>query len=955
MKYLIIISIVILSILGCSSREDGYEPEKVYVHVEPKKTEKQIKKEIFNAIKDQDIKSIENIISEGYELNIYNKEGYTPLMLSVELNNAVIVEMLLNGGAKIFMPQKNNPSANALVIVNDSQENIKRKLQNNVDKLSKKIFKLLEGKKWGKLHEYIVANYVPPELRTHKDTTIFYEVFSSIKSIDSDQMDLSSYLLNDVKGHKILFQNKDLIYDSIETFKSAVYLENSFKIFIKNNVEITNFNIKSTDPYNIPWVLAKIISLKKFNIEISFKNENFEFLTEVFNLNIAKDEIEKILLLDLISEIATSKLPVSEKASFVNEAINTSLKLSISESNYLIYVNKILKMWKINNLPLTGYNFDEKVSVILASVKNNGYPESLMGSLITNLYSFSSGFTTYNNKSVRFIFENEFSYETQKKLLKLIVKTTGLLPSKTIYYAIKHSKVSLMEYIIKLDTSFKPVNHISSVESAVINTDSGETAVSVLRVLNKYHVQFNNKYGVSSLSYALNKYWNGDETYKSTVVYILSHSKNPFSIMKTKDSFEILKKQLQYVKANSTDWEVFRKLLKSFTKNEGETYSTKYYIESPYINTDNRAKKLEVTLLGDYILTAYKISNISESKSDSMLSLLPLIINKVKFTSLFYRDWDYRSALKHDQKLTVYPITLSAILSIEKDSIINALLDNSDSDNFQNVSSSFNKFSWEAFINSQFYSNLTTNRIFWKKVLNITLDSVERYKLPWNDTSGDFVKIILASGLHKTNPDILSKIDLYDVRINDTMCSIKASIVHDYERKMSQENSIYKDIYKKTWTSIGTFEILEPLKAKTCNNIKLNSNELKFMQRVVKRNIKNKNFDNLVPENIETKRTEFGCFESSLFPYLYTELGTLYEDRLENVYNVQTNEKCYMYEKTNVNKLYGVKKFLKQWFQCSKNTNDIKLTNYFESIEDILNLNKVDQYIDINICKRTVR
>ena len=71
------------------------------------------KQDIFTYILNNDVKSVKNYIDSGYDLNIQNDNGHTPLNRAVEYNNIEIVKLLLNAGADI--DKQNNYGYTALI------------------------------------------------------------------------------------------------------------------------------------------------------------------------------------------------------------------------------------------------------------------------------------------------------------------------------------------------------------------------------------------------------------------------------------------------------------------------------------------------------------------------------------------------------------------------------------------------------------------------------------------------------------------------------------------------------------------------------------------------------------------------------------------------------------------------------------------------------------------------
>ena len=61
--------------------------------------------DIFTYIENNNIKSVKKYIDSGYDLNIQNNDGITPLMHATSNNKIEIVKLLLSAGAD---PNKQN-------------------------------------------------------------------------------------------------------------------------------------------------------------------------------------------------------------------------------------------------------------------------------------------------------------------------------------------------------------------------------------------------------------------------------------------------------------------------------------------------------------------------------------------------------------------------------------------------------------------------------------------------------------------------------------------------------------------------------------------------------------------------------------------------------------------------------------------------------------------------------
>ena len=78
--------------------------------------------DIFTYIRNNDIKSIKNYINSGYDLNIQDDDGYTPLIYATSNNKIEIVKLLLNAGTDI---DKQNIYGRTALIVAAYYNNVK--------------------------------------------------------------------------------------------------------------------------------------------------------------------------------------------------------------------------------------------------------------------------------------------------------------------------------------------------------------------------------------------------------------------------------------------------------------------------------------------------------------------------------------------------------------------------------------------------------------------------------------------------------------------------------------------------------------------------------------------------------------------------------------------------------------------------------------------------------------
>ncbi len=78
--------------------------------------------DIFTYIRNNDIESVKKYIDSGYDLNIQNNDGNTPLILTTYNYNSEIVKLLLNAGADVDKQDNDGYTALIYAAYNNNRE-----------------------------------------------------------------------------------------------------------------------------------------------------------------------------------------------------------------------------------------------------------------------------------------------------------------------------------------------------------------------------------------------------------------------------------------------------------------------------------------------------------------------------------------------------------------------------------------------------------------------------------------------------------------------------------------------------------------------------------------------------------------------------------------------------------------------------------------------------------------
>ncbi|MBA7674617.1 hypothetical protein ES703_82837 [subsurface metagenome] len=101
--------------------EDEYEDEEEYVPVRPRQRQRTPTESIHQAVVDGDIDQVQQLISEGADINSRNRMGWSPLRTAIQNRRQAVVELLIAKGADVNAKDNSGQTA-LLVAVNTGQK-----------------------------------------------------------------------------------------------------------------------------------------------------------------------------------------------------------------------------------------------------------------------------------------------------------------------------------------------------------------------------------------------------------------------------------------------------------------------------------------------------------------------------------------------------------------------------------------------------------------------------------------------------------------------------------------------------------------------------------------------------------------------------------------------------------------------------------------------------------------
>ena len=197
------------------------------------KIEKEIN--IFDAVMKQDNHLITEIVNsdKNIDINAYDSQGYTPLMLLVRLDNVVMAEIFIkNHNAKIYQPHKENESLTSFSMVGGNSKEMIRVFKSESLRYAKLVETLVQNGSYGEVLKLSRENYLPITLimPTSKKTPLalmasLYNT-QSIPKEDVDSIGYIRYILESVDQHPgYLLKNED----HFQNLKGAIGSESLFQ------------------------------------------------------------------------------------------------------------------------------------------------------------------------------------------------------------------------------------------------------------------------------------------------------------------------------------------------------------------------------------------------------------------------------------------------------------------------------------------------------------------------------------------------------------------------------------------------------------------------------------------------------------------------------------------------------------------------------------------------------
>ena len=965
-------------------------------------------KDLFSAILDSDIKAVKKSIGSGANVNAYDIDGYPALTRGVQVGNPIIVNDLLESGAKVFQPLRHDPKKTVFDSLDQNKPEIVRLIETEALRLSLEAERLIHRKAFSEALVFFKSNDLPSNLllpRTQKTALLF----ASQKYSKEDDLDFLMELLNsnNTEGPHLESISQEMLRLSSE-IKDPDFLSNLLSKYIEHNTS-HHFSRLTTLDYDIYWLEQKLAILRSKNQTPKISDVN----RSVLSSQMQPTPEDQAQVRKLVAEVLEIQTQGTDKNNFIKDLLKKIIEKVSEDIQFMTWIDDIVTLWMSKNLPETEYVFNNLALTLIQSIGHHkSYNLHKVSETLDNLSLFAP--ITFKLEEVfSFILDSDSFKDLQKKeLLKLASQKVGVLPENLLSIAIKNGGYKSLDLILKLGLNLNPRNQKDSVLTAVESTSSANEALSILKTLKDFNVPFNSEFAIEALSIAFDKVWSQKRDFKEVILLILN-TEPLFANIENPKIQELVKKVLDQTSQNPENWDllnfVFSQIPSSFR------YSK--FIKYPKAE---KALEIKMSLVWDLILTLFEVSK-KESNIESLMFFLDNAIQRFPEEKASMGLVLENSTLNTEENLTHNMIPLSLLFSIPENVTKDYLFGPEEYNQVRNYQKlEAKEISWSTFYSSEFYRYYSQNLDFWKSVSDVLIkNSKTSISLKDNVSHLQFIGILASARKFKVHPKLLSVFPVQKFNLDPKN---KTCIIENHSKPQGT-------ISHSQWTSLGTFQVLDHLSLLSCNywdsqeGQVLSSSEINFIRDYIRNNFetpKNTDSDNLVNEaglstynidrvecqyldessigdepqkelgldilkdafqtssqRVNVRNPNFKFTQKNSSPYLqsyYSSLGIYSKNDKEEVgtqlevdissntdkatatksFVIQTKKttKCDVYKYRYDFHYRAKKEFLEKWFQCAKDKNKQNLIKLFESLSKEYNLSP-NSYSDskIKLCR----
>ncbi len=927
--------LVLVAMAGCTFKEDV--PPKV-IEVPEKKTANELSNELLDAVLKKDYQSVSALLKAGPDLEAYDTEGSTVLIRAVQMRDPILVEMLLNAGAKPLNYQKENPSESAYSKILEEDIEIMKLFGEKILDLKNRISMALKNKDFGQaltaIHESrIPFNFVMLENSKLEDYVLLFCAVGG-----PGPSDLIKYLVNGREHESLnVLTHKNALLNVSNQMRDSAFYAYLIDLLVEKKLNPVDFELQSSIS-DKKWFAKQLetISQKGLTLDPQFF---YELCKSAILLNMEKDMIGS-------ESVYSSTLNLSLADSYKNEITNSILLgiLNFDDgSKKATAIIAILSSWKNKNLQKAGFSRDvytENIFKLLNSQVINGESYIELTKMLQDFTTDREGELTLQK-----IMTSSLSQSQKIRISEFTLGYLSKIPANAFAAAVQNNSLVMLNLLIESKVPFLVSEQESAIEEAVLKSKTGAIAQSFLIALKQSNIGFSNESGALALKNAIERLISqNDTTYFEVIDFLVSLPDHPINSLNETEKIYLLDSLISYSKANNAAWNTLNKILiKSNPVEKTVTFTKNIKFPSGII-------EVKSSLLWAFVLHLFETKKESEDAYGNLIVILKSLVKVFSNETTSMAFADPSNLLNPNIFVSQQILPLSLLIWAGKDNVLA-----SSKDTYSTVPSmgiSLSPISLEYLTNSEIYFHLSEDKEFWSDIIEILLKNQNPAIYGSNAQSAFYLfKAFLGSGALDAFPELSNTLLNYSTPLAspDTQCRFEDTSTSGIAN----------------WTTIGSFISLESFYKKSCSGGKLSEIEANFFKEFVSRNIEgavNSVYLDSSADSCEAVNyvvSESGVFDSKLSKTYLSDLGTplIYKDSEEGMLSDITimtspfyfDRKCKTSGFNADTHKQAKLLFLKDWQKCVINNQDNLMINYMQGIDSKHGISSLTT--NVKVCK----
>ncbi len=580
-----------------------------------------------------------------------------------------------------------------------------------------------------------------------------------------------------------------------------------------------------------------------------------------FDQSLSPNNDSKTKYLDLVSAVLQASVPSTERNSFMKVALTSIAQKSTVDSSYLDWISHAVDMWASSGLPATSYPFDDISYIVLQAVEGKSFNIDRIETALDSVYQFAPAIENKSEQSIKLVISGNFKSSQRNELLEILLDKTKVLPEGIISYAIEAGGIESLQLILDSNVNFNPSEQSEAILTALTSTRSGAVAYQLLVELKERGLPFGSESGAKAVTYTFNKVVKDkDDTYSAPLNFLLSISPSPLSNLGKTESLNMLKELLASTRLFENGWPILSQILDKLNTSEFDG-SEKYKrtLNIPDVDED---QEVFVSFTWDFALSAFEFYRNNPSDADAIFIIFKKVLEKFPKDSFAMSYVDELSETNPQLFLTQNILPLGLLLAIGSNNIDIRVTSGNKSSNYKATPKYLQLYSLS---NSIFYEHYSSERTFWEKINRHVIDAGNSFSLPRDRSAIEFMSVVLNSYVLNTYPNLSKrlenlKIDLID---SEKRCVVMEDPTFGIGNGMVGPDGQFKTSHKVdpigTWTTLGNFEILRPIKNRCLDGEALTRKEISFVSDYIQNNA---GFTaNSIQGSLVTNRTKGLCRE----------------------------------------------------------------------------------------------